>query len=209
MRHASLALVAAFFLAIPCFAESGDEQKDWISLFNGKNLDGWKVGENADAFKVQDGMIIVNGKVGHLFYMGDVKNHDFKDFEFKADVMTFPKANSGIYIHTKYQEKGFPKIGYEVQVNNSHTDPKRTGGLYGVQDVYQAPAKDGEWFTMHIVVKGKHITVSVDGKKLVDYTEPENVKGSRRLSSGTFALQAHDPGSKVYYKNIRVRPLSD
>ena len=190
-------------------AEKPGLEEGWTPLFDGKSLNGWKVGANAGSFKVRDGVIVVNGPVAHLFYAGDVKNHDFKNFEFKAEVMTFPKAYSGVYIHTKYQESGFPRIGYEVQVNNSQSDPKRTGGLYGVDDVYKAPAKDEVWFTMHIVVRGKRIVVSVDGKKLVDYVEPADVKGPRKLSSGTIAFQAHDPGSKVYYRNIRIRPLPD
>jgi hypothetical protein len=96
-------------------------------------------------------------------------------------------------------------------VNNSHTDPKRTGGLYNVQDVYEPPAKDNEWFTMAIKVEGKHVTVSVNDKKLVDYTEPADLapteKMTHRLSSGTIALQAHDPKSKVLYRNILIKPL--
>ena len=84
---------------------------------------------------------MVNGPVAHLFYDGPVKNHDFRNFEFKADVMTFPKANSGIYIHTKFQASGFPKIGYEVQINNSHSDPRRTGRLYKSRTSSRCPPR--------------------------------------------------------------------
>ena len=188
------------------------QDKGWVSLFDGKTLDGWKVGENAASFKVEDGAIVINGERAHLYYVGPVGNHDFKNFEFKADVMTTPGSNSGIYFHTAYQEGGWPSKGYEVQVNNSHTDPKRTAGLYGVKDNMEAPAKDGEWFTMQIVVKGKHVTTSVNGKTIVDYTEPANAERpadmkERLISSGTFALQGHDPKSKVFVKNIMVKPL--
>jgi hypothetical protein len=73
------------------------------------------------------------------------------------------------------------------------------------------PAKDNQWFTEHIIVRGNHITIKVDGKTVVDYTEPENVIREdwpgRKLSSGTFALQGHDPNSVVYFKNIMVKPL--
>jgi hypothetical protein len=184
----------------------------WVSLFDGKTLDGWKVGENAASFSVADGAIVINGPRAHLYYVGPVGNHDFKNFEFKADVMTTAGSNSGIYFHTAYQEGGWPSKGYEVQVNNSHTDPKRTAGLYSIQDVFEAPAKDDEWFTMQIVVQGKRVTTSVNGKKLVDYTEPEGVQrptdmAARVLSSGTFALQGHDPKSKVFMKNIMVKLL--
>jgi hypothetical protein len=188
------------------------QDKGWVSLFDGKTLDGWKVGVNATSFKVEDGAIVINGPRAHLYYVGPVQNHEFKNFEFKADVMTTPGSNSGIYFHTAYQEDGWPSKGYEVQVNNSHTDPKRTAGLYGIKDNMEAPAKDGEWFTMQITVQGKHVTTSVNGKTIVDYTEPDNAERpadmkDRLISSGTFALQGHDPKSKVFVKNIMVKPL--
>jgi hypothetical protein len=184
----------------------------WISLFDGKSLNGWKVGANAGSFSVQDGAIVVNGEVAHLYYDGEVQNHDFRNFEFKADVMTMPGSNSGIYFHTKYQERSWPKKGYEVQVNNSHTDWRRSGSLWAIQDVREVNAKDGEWFTERITVKDKRITVHINDKLVVDYTEPGGItrdKGmeERVLSSGTFALQGHDPGSKVLFKNISVRVL--
>ena len=71
------------------------------------------------------------------------------------------------------------------------------------------PAKDNEWFTYEIIVEGHKITTKVDGKVIVEYTEPENVDVTRKLPSGTFALQGHDPGSKVAFKNIMVKPLAD
>jgi hypothetical protein len=177
----------------------------WTKLFDGKTLDGWKVGENASTFSVEDGAIVVFGNRAHLFYDGPLKNHNFKNFEFKAKVMTFPGANSGMYIHTTYQETGWPEKGYEIQVNNSHTDWRRTGSVYAIQDVKEAPAKDNEWFTQHIIVQGKKITVKVNDKVINEYTEGEG----GRLSSGTVALQGHDPKSKVLYKDIMVKPLPD
>lgn len=186
--------------------------EDWVSLFDGKTLDGWKANENAETFSVKDGKIIADGPRSHLFYTGDIENHNFTDFEFKADVMTTPGSNSGIYFHTEYQETGWPAKGYEAQVNNTGSDPRRTASLYAVKDVAEAPAEDREWFTMHIKVQGKQIVISVDGETMVEYTEPDNVERSedmagRVLSSGTFALQGHDPESVVYYKNLMVKPL--
>ncbi len=194
-------------------AAPAPDKDGFYSLFDGKTLDGWKVGKNADTFKVADGMVVVNGPVAHLFYDGPVKDHNFKNFYFKADVMTFPKANSGIYFHTKYQEGGWPAIGFEAQVNNSHSDPKRTGGLYNVKDVMNIPpAKDNEWFLYEIIVEGKHVVIKIDGKTTCDWTEPtppQPPSPGRKIGSGTFALQGHDPGSKVYFKNIMVKPLAD
>ena len=183
----------------------------WISLFDGKTLNGWKVGENASSFKVEDGAIVVNGPVGHLFYDGKVGNHDFKNFEFKAQVMTTPGSNSGLYFHTEYQEKSWPSKGFEVQVNNSHTDWKRTASLYNIQDVKETYVADNVWYTETIIVQGKRIITKINDKVVVDYTEPDNIDKSkgRKLSSGTFAIQAHDPKSKVYVKDIMVKILPD
>ena len=192
--------------------KSDETKKKWTSLFDGKTFTGWKVGANAECFKIENGMIVVNGNVSHLYYDGTIQNHSFKNFEFKADVMTTPGSNSGIYFHTIYQESSWPKRGYEVQVNNSHTDWRRSGSLWAIQDVKETYAKDDEWFTMYIKVQGKRVIVKINDKQVVDYTEPGDVKreenmAGRVLSAGTFALQGHDPKSKVYYKNIQVRPL--
>jgi len=189
-------------------------QDGWVSLFDGKSLTNWKVGENANTFSVENGTIVAHGPTAHLFYEGDVHQHNFKNFEFKANVMTTPGSNSGIYFHTEYQDSSWPKKGYEVQVNNSHTDWRRTGSLYAVQDVKEVYVKDNEWFTEYFKVEGKHVIVKINDKTVVDYTEPDNVKrdaGSegRILSSGTFALQGHDPNSKVYFKNIMVKAWPD
>jgi hypothetical protein len=187
---------------------------EWVPLFDGKTLSNWKVGDNAATFTVENGMIVVNGETAHLFYNGDVHQHDFKNFEFKAEVMTLPGSNSGIYFHTAYQQGGWPEKGYEVQVNNSHTDWRRTGSLYGIQDVKEVFVKDNEWYTEYIKVQGKRIQIKLNDKTVVDYTEPENVQRSadnslRKISDGTFALQGHDSKSKVYFKNLMVKILPD
>ncbi len=185
---------------------SADVEPGWVSLFDGKSLAGWKASENKDSCRVEDGTILVGGPRSHLFYTGDVNGGTFDDFELKLEVMTKPNANSGVYFHTKYQESGWPNRGYEAQVNNTHKDRRKTGSLYAVRDVLQPPAEDGEWFEYHIIVRGKRIILKVNGETTVDYTEPDDLnRPERQLSSGTFALQAHDPGSLVVYRNIRVK----
>ena len=193
-------------LVVPATAQTNASR--WISLFDGKSLEGWKKTDESPAtFSVRDGAIVANGPRSHLFYVGSVENADFRDFELKVDVMTKPGSNGGIYFHTAWQDRGWPGRGFEVQVNNSYKrDPRRTGSLYGLQDITEAPAKDNEWFTVHVTVWGKHVTVSVDGRQVVDWVEPASASG-RVLDRGTFALQGHDPGSTVHYRNIRVKPL--
>ncbi|MCA9249136.1 MAG: DUF1080 domain-containing protein [Planctomycetales bacterium] len=203
--HVRLAL---FFAAI-AFPVNSFGADGWVSLFDGKSFDGWKINENPETWKIEDGAMVCHGERSHVFYVGNDK--PFVNFEFQADVMTKPGSNAGIYFHTKYQDTGWPKGGFEAQVNNSHHDPKRTASLYAVDNVLEAPAKDNEWFTMTIRVEGKHVTIGVNGKTLTDYTEPADAKPGkdfeRVVSSGTFALQGHDPNSTVYFKNLKVRRL--
>ncbi len=201
-------------IIMACAATKRQKHDGWISLFDGKTLQGWKVGNNAETFTIDNGTIKVNGPTAHLFYDGPVKNHKFKNFELKAQVMTFPGSNSGIYFHTVFQQDGWPQKGFEVQVNNSHTDWRRTGSLYGIMDVKEVYVKDNEWFTEYVMVVGKRVVIKLNDKTVVDYTEPENVKLQKNMtghiiSDGTFALQGHDPNSKVLFKDIMVRPLPD
>lgn len=224
-RIVSLAAVAVFLLSAPMAALADhhksakklvvtpSEADGWIPLFNGKDLSGWKASENKDTFSVEDGLILVDGPRSHLFYTGDVNGGVFKDFELWVEVKTEPKANSGIYFHTEYQEEGWPMKGYEVQVNQTHPDVRKTGGLYAVDDVLdESPVEDGEWYVEHIKVVGKRIIVRVNGEVTTDYTEPENVEregriAERLIDKGTFALQGHDPESVIRYRQVWVKPL--
>jgi type 1 glutamine amidotransferase len=212
MMQARITVLMLLAMGSLVCAQNQANEDGWISLFNGKDLTGWKVNEDTGTFSFKDGAIVANGPRSHLFYVGPVNNADFKDFEYKVDVMTEPGSNGGLYFHTQFQGPGWPSKGFEVQVNNSYKpDPRMTGSLYQVQDVMNvSPAKDKVWFTEHIIVQGKHVVILVDGKKVVDWTEPATPDpklAARKIDHGTFALQGHDPKSTVYYKNIRVKPL--
>ena len=185
----------------------------FVPLFNGKDMTGWKASEHPDTFSVKEGAIVAHGPRSHCFYVGDFHQHTFRNFELKVDILTLPKSNGGVYIQTEYQETGWPGKGFEVQVNNTYPgDPRLTGSLYEVADNTSEVAKDQEWFSEDILVEGDRITVKVNDKVVAQWTEPPGWNGTkdfpgRRIGAGTIALQAHDPGSTVYYKNIRIKPL--
>jgi hypothetical protein len=206
MRVKPIVRLAAVTLGVAACSSgmSAGRSDGWISLFDGQTLTGWRASENPSTFRVENGEIVVHGPRAHLFYDGPVMNHEFKDFELKVDVMTRPGANSGIFIRTTFQPTGFPSQGYEVQVNNSQSDWRRTGSLYAVRDVREA-GRDNEWFTIHTIVLGRRVQIIVDGRQTVDYTEPAD--SATRLTGRTIALQGHDPGSEVHYKNIMIRTL--
>jgi NADH:ubiquinone oxidoreductase subunit len=182
---------------------------EWVEMFNGQNLDGWKIStDNPASITVKDGTIVLHGERAHAFYDAD---QPFDDFEFECEVLTTPGSNSGIYFHTKYQEEGWPKYGYEAQVNATHGDPKKSGSLYAVENTSEAPHEDGKWFPYRIRVKGKQITITVNGKTTIDWTEPEDRAAgndfTRVLDKGTIALQAHDPKSEVRFRKLRIKRL--
>ena len=197
----------------------------WITLFDGKTLEGWTASEHADSWKVVEGAIITGGERSHLFYTGDVLDHKFKNFEFSVDVMTQANSNSGVYIHTEFQEEGWPAKGYECQVLNSTFPPanpgdyverKMSGSIYAVRNIWKAVQADNEWYTYRIVVQGQTVQTYINDLLLAEYTEPEVLWrpegwAGRKLSpnGGTFAFQCHDPGSIVAFKNIKVKPLAD
>ena len=195
--------------------------QDWIPLQDGRSLAGWKAPEKPESWKVEDGVFVTRGDRSHLYYVGKVGRHDFRNFEFSADVMTEPGSNSGIYIHTKYQAEGWPAAGYELQVINSnppaekmngYIEYKMTGSIYAIRNTWVSPARDNEWFNYRIRVVGKTIQTFINDQLICEYAEPENAfrpkdKPGRLLGSGTFGLQAHDPGSVVRYKNMKVRIL--
>jgi ABC-type transport system substrate-binding protein len=210
----------------------------WVLLFDGKTLDGWRAsdvpgtysinnghfsvrlmqrtpdGEEIKSFFVKDGALVVKGMIGaeHIYYVGPVKRHDFKNFELKLNIKMPPMMNSGVYFHTAWQESGFPEKGYEVQVSNYPDDSWFTGSLWGIKPGPNPMTPDNEWYTMSITVQGKRVVTKINDRVIVDYTEEENPKrpeymAQRLLRSGTFALQCHDRDREIHYRNIKVLPL--
>jgi len=218
MKHGThlLLLIAVLITAHPV---SGQNQ--WRPLFDGKSLKGWKANFYPESCVVVDGAIrlrSVKDRV-HLFYVGDQADEfeRFKNFELEATVRGEPGSNSGIFFHTDFAVRDqFKHLanGYEVQLNSSPTEVRKTGSLYAVVDLDKSPVDETQWFKVNLTVKGKQIVVRLNGQVVVDYTEPEQLvrppdRVGRKLNpaGGAIALQAHDPGSTFYFKDIRIRPL--
>jgi hypothetical protein len=209
-KPASLFAVAFLLLAATSLAVAPGSASEWKDMFDGKTMAGWKASEHKDSWKIEDGALVCHGERSHLFY--EAEKEPFRNFEFECEVMTTPGSNAGIYFHTKWQDEGWPRYGLECQVNVTQSDPKKSGSLYGVVDVGNPGLKDNEWYKTYIKVEGRHIVIKINDKTTVDYTEPEGKEAfskefERRLGEGTFALQAHDPDSKVYFRNLKVRRL--
>jgi hypothetical protein len=168
----------------------------WIKMFDGKDLDGWKANERPESWKAVDGMIVGDGEASHLFFMKE----ECGNCEFKASVKISDGGNSGMYFRTAFGP-GFPK-GYEAQVNSTHKDPKRTGSLYNFKNVMEQLVPADTWFTQDIIAQGNHIIIKVNDKVAVDYVDEKNT-----YTSGYFALQQHNKGSVVTYKELMYRKL--
>lgn len=199
MRNALL--FAGLGLALGVSALSGQDTptpgKDgWVSMFDGKTLDGWKANEQPDSWKVVDGAITGDGPASHLFWM----KQECQDCEFRAEVKLNHSGNSGMYFRTAFGP-GFPK-GYEAQVENTSPDPQKSGSLYGISKVLEQIIPDDTWWTQDIIARGNHIIIKVNGKVVTDTTDPQN-----RYTKGYLALQQHNAGSIVQYRKLMMRPL--
>ena len=211
MKRTLLCFLASLSVtALTASLTAGEVEPGFTALTDGKTFNGWKMAEeNKGTWTIQDGAFVAHGNRSHLFYEGDGK--PFKKFHLKVDVMTDENSNGGIYFHTHYQPQGWPKGGFECQVNNTHSDWIKTGSLYGLANIGKSSAEDGKWWTQEIIVDGKSVTVLIDGKKVLQYNEPPGVQVGkdfeRKIAEGTFGLQGHDPKSVVRYKNIRVKRM--
>ena len=187
------AILAGILLVMPAvlFAQDG-----WISMFDGKTLTGWKANEHPESWKVVDDAITVDGPANHLFWMV----RECENCEFRAVVKLNHSGNSGIYFRTAFGP-GFPK-GYETQVENTSPDPQKTGSLYSYSKVGVQLVPDDTWLTQDMIANGNHIIIKVSRKTVADYVDERNT-----YTKGCLALQQHNPGSVVQYRNLMIRPL--
>lgn len=214
-------LTAAFFLMSPVV-----HADEWRSLFDGKSLKGWRANVLPESFSVVDGTIRVQAprtegrqKRAHLFYVGEFANGyvPFKNFELEATARSESGSNSGIFIHTDMSTRDAAlhlAKGYEVQLNSAAQEKRKTGSLYAIVDLNESPVDETKWFQIRIMVHDKRIAVHLNDNKVLDYKEPDDVQRppsrAGRLfdpHGGAIALQAHDPESIFYFKDIRIREL--
>ena len=190
---------AAAVLVASAFAADGPKagQGGWVSMFDGKTLEGWQPTERPENWKVEDGAIVGRGERSHLIWT----KQQCENCEFRAQVKINKGGNSGMYFRIQSIEPGWPK-GYESQVNVSHKDPVKSGSLYNIVKILEAIPQEDTWYTQHIIADGNHITIKVNDKVVVDHVEDKN-----QYMKGYLGLQQHDPGTVVMYKDLMFRPL--
>ena len=200
---ATLCSIALSSAVLPSAAVAQD--KKWTPLFDGKTLDGWKkVGNEKSVWEVKDGAIQGSGPPSMLV----TTTGPYKNFRYRAEIKINDGGNSGLYFRTK-PEPGFVD-GYEAQIDSTHTDPIRTGSIYGMCHVYKQLVKPDTWFHYELEVRddvwrGREMTrikVIVNGDELYEYLDFD-----RTFAEGHFAFQQHDPGSKVSIRKVEVMKL--
>jgi hypothetical protein len=218
MKPKSFLLALLFTsLSAAAFAENG-----WQTLFNGKDLTGWRANYYSNSWSVVDGTIRAKTTKAssHLFFVGDKPEGEFvafTNFVLELSARSETNANSGVFFHTDFKAPNAQHhlaSGYEVQLNSTAIEKRKTGSLYAVVDLPTSPVDESQWFGVRITVQGKHIVVQLNDKTVVDYIEPDNVqrppeRSGRKLNpaGGAIALQGHDPRSIFYFKDMRIKRL--
>jgi hypothetical protein len=179
----------------------------WVSLFDGKTMEGWeKVGKDDSKWEVVDGALAGSGAASMLV----CTQGPYKNFKYRAEVKINDKGNSGLYFRCT-RKPGFSD-GYEAQIDSTHSDPIRTGSLYGMCHVYKRVVEPDTWFTYELEVRDdvwrrKEVTrikITLNGDELFEFLDFE-----KTFKEGYFAFQQHDPGSRVHIRKVEVMPLPD
>jgi hypothetical protein len=209
-RRWLVTLLVALGCLAPALAGGDDKsasEAGWVSLFDGKTLEGWTplpTSKQETHWEVKDGVIEGSGGSSMLYS----PRGDYKNFKYRAEIKINDKGNSGMYVRT-------PKAatfsgGYEIQVNATHKDPIKTGSLYTLVHLEKSVVPPDTWFTQEIECidvpyRGKMVTkfrISVNGELLFEYLDH-----NRLSKEGHFAFQQHDPGSKVSIRKVEVQEL--
>lgn len=204
-----LLVVAAGLLALP--VQSEETEEGFVSLFNGKNLDGWVIqGQEKAGPTIEDGVMIVGG----WDYWAVITKEEFHNFILRFDAKWEKSGNSGILIHTPKKE--IYKHSFEIQVadNEDHKPKKkapeqRTGAIFGKVPPLKDAVKDiDEWNSFEIRYEEPKLWVTINGEVVqdgVDISKIEDLK--HKFPKGSIAIQRNDYKKPVHFKNIRIKKL--
>jgi Domain of Unknown Function (DUF1080) len=215
-----VALVALIFCSLPAVRSADNEPpQGFESLFNGKDLAGWKVnqGGNMAVWGAENGVLFVNGRGGGWL----MTEKQYADFELRLEYKLPRSGNSGVALRSPM--KGDPAyVGMEIQIlddtwyleKKNYKNLRRTQLTGAIYDVVP-PAKEvtkpvGEWNQMHITAKGRHVTVELNGTTIVDanlddYKNRADKHPGLLREKGHLGLQSHD--GRVEFRNLFVKPL--
>ena len=212
MSYRSILAMVCLFLVLPAFG--ADSEEGFVSLFDGKTLDGWQGGK--DGYEIVEGAIVCKEKGGGNLYTAK----EYADFHLKFEFKLTPGANNGIGIRTPL-EGDAAYVGMEIQVLDDDRykdrikDYQHHGSVYGVVPAKTGHLKPvGEWNTEEIIVQGKQVKVILNGEAIVDAdvekaSTPKTIDGhdhpGLKRDKGYIGFCGH--GAHVEYRNLRLKEL--
>jgi hypothetical protein len=202
------AFLAAAIFVVAAVAAKGPRQSEWVSLFNGKDLTGWK-NNGEEKWIVEQGTILCESAANKYGYLTTEKT--YRDFHLRLKFKGEAAGNSGVFLHARITGID-PEHGPDIEGMQVEVDPsvgKHTGGLYesGGRGWVKMPTaegeqalKSGEWNDLEVSVEGNHIVTQLNGVKIVDFVDP-----APKFTDGVIGLQIHTGGGvKMRWKDIFI-----
>jgi len=197
------AIQVSFVLGVLAFAanyvapEAAGQDTGWVTLFDGKSLDGWdQVGESN--WRVEDGAIVVDKMAGKdAGYL--VTKNSYKNFVVRVEFWPSDNANSGIYFRCLDAKKITDRTCYEANIFDQRSDPSYgTGAITRYVEVDPMPKAGGKWNTYEVTVKGRDVTVVLNGQTTAKLR-------NGMFDEGPIALQ-HGAGA-IKFRKVEVKAL--
>ena len=208
MRTLGSLFITLILVATQALAQAPAE-KGWVSLFNGKDLSGWK-NNGAEKWVVADGAILGESTVGKYGYLTTEKT--YRDFVLRLRFKCETDGNSGVFTRSRITGES-PGTGPDIEGMQVEVDPTRhTGGLYesGGRGWVALPTPEGEraikprdWNDLEVAAEGRHIVTRLNGVQIVDFFDP-----APRFTEGVIGLQLHTGGGvKIRFKDLFIQEL--
>lgn len=194
-----LMLLTALLLTVTAFSQQT------ISLFNGKNLEGWTI-HGTEKWYVEKGQLVCeSGPDKDYGYLST--NQAYKDFDLSLEFLQEANGNSGVFFRSSIE--GVKISGWQVEVapQNMHTggiyESYGRGWLIQPDSVAEKALRPGKWNTLRIRVQGDSVTTWLNGTQMVSLRDEKIGQGV-----GFLALQIHDGGGiKVRWRRFRLTLL--
>lgn len=216
MKVRFLSAVLILLLAPAVYAQSAGARRapdqvlgpQWVQLFNGKDLGGWKKQGN-EKWVVEDGTIYGEGVSKEYGYLATER--EYRDFHLSLRFQCEADGNSGVYLHTRFEGDTATHVGGR-QIEIDRTIGRHTGGIYGDGRGWIVwPAAELEtvirptgWNDLLIMVEGNRYRTYLNGVQMIDFTYPNPVN-----TDGVIALQLHSGGQgRMRFKDIWIRDVS-
>jgi tRNA A-37 threonylcarbamoyl transferase component Bud32 len=179
-----------------------EEPGEFVSLFNGKDTTGW-IPQNAAIWTVEHGILVGRGGLGMLLH----QRMDFANFHLRVETMLSEGQWHALHFRRRREESGYAvKIGGAADADEDRKTGslsqagRKTGKL--LAEAPDLPLKPGEWFTLEVIAVGNSFTVLVNGKQILECTDPDN-----RSTVGGVGLLHRNLSGVIRYRKIEIKEL--